>query len=49
MKEDLLVKGLDGQIKILALVFTGDKYKKGKSTPMVVRGLNTKRRILGNH
>lgn len=49
MKEGLLVKALDGQLKTPALVLTDDKYSKSKSAAMVVRGLNTNLKTLGNH
>lgn len=49
MREGLLVKALDVQIKTPALVFTDDEYSKGKSAATVVKGLNTNLKTLGNH
>jgi len=49
MKEVLLVITLNGQVKTPALVCTGDKYSKCEPAAMVVRGLNTNLKILGNH
>lgn len=40
IKEGLVVKGLDGQLKILAIIFHDDKYSKGKLSAVVVRGIN---------
>lgn len=35
-----MVKGLDGLLKTLAIIFHDDKYSKGKLSAVVVRGIN---------